>query len=103
MRKIETLQTYLEHTERSLEHMRKDSRNDKRADIKKAEQTIQSVKRQLQLQYAEVSGQATTLQYKTDHRTQLVGFVFVCQFSHFSFRTGFPYQNSRVHILLNMP
>lgn len=56
MRKIETLQSYLERLERNLEKLMANGngRNDNRADIKKAEQTIQSVQQQLQLQYAEV-------------------------------------------------
>lgn len=56
MRKIETLRTYLERLERNLESLKANSRSDNRADIKKAEQTIQSVQQQLQLQYAEVGG-----------------------------------------------
>lgn len=55
MRKIETLQTYLEQLERNLESLKANGRNDNRVDIKKAEQTIQLVQQELQLQYAEVS------------------------------------------------
>lgn len=56
-RKIQTLHAYLERELNTLEDLKANSRGgDHRMDIQKAEQTINKVQHQLQIQYGEVSG-----------------------------------------------
>lgn len=55
MQKIETLHAYLEREKNTLANLKANSRGDHRMDIKKAEQTINKVQHQLQIQYGEVS------------------------------------------------